>query len=425
MFNHKNGVARQNNRKTAVPLISWAALFLLTIPACAAGGLLPVGAGATAIEVSTDSQASNTINITSGGTYSGNWTSNDPSTPAVLITTDQPVTIQNSTVTGPGNLIVLNGKSMADLTLRNVTGTGLDPMVSGQARGSFLRAFSFKSLVVQNCTMSGTAFGVLAGYGTAQNVRITNNVAYGLEDRASDGKGGFLTTRPSYGHFIQLTKLSAPNGAEIAWNQLKQTIGTTSTEDAISLYLSQGTASQPLWVHDNYMEGYSSPATSNYSGYGVVADGDNTGNSAYMLFQANQMVHTGGGGVAIASGHDVTVQNNRVVSCGQDANGNVYTKVGANAVELWNYYKASNFYNNTITTTAGGLMSLNSNRTLVPDDVFAVTVDQTDTVANNNFTDPCLQNGALNLGAEDDERAYWANKLQTNSIVLGDQHQQS
>ena len=414
-----SGVAKPTRVFAAHVAVAAAALGgLCTLTGCGSGGQL-----SQAVPLTAEATKSGPITITTGGTYSGNWTSTDPAVPAVLITTDQPVIIQNSTVSGPGNLIVLNGKSMADLTVRNVTGTGQDARIAGQARGGFLRAYSFKSLVVQNCTISGTSFGISAGYGTAQTVKITNNRASGLEDRASDGKGGFLSTRPELGHFIQLGKLSAPNGAEIAWNELKQIIGETSTEDPINIYLSQGGNSRPISIHDNYVEGNSSPAKSTYSGDGIVTDGDITGNTGWVLIQANQVVHTAGSGIGIASGHDISARANRVVSCGQDSTGHTYTEYGAAAVVIWNYYKSPVFYNNSITATLGGLIAVNKDGAPVVGDIAALTVDSTDIIANNSFTDPCiLKGGVLNQAAEEQERSYWADKLKTNFILLGDQH---
>ena len=392
---------------------------LSALTGCGSGGSL----SSQAVPLTADTTAAGPIVITKGGTYSGNWSSSNPLIPAVTINTDQPVILQNSTVSGPGNLIVLNGKSLADLTVRNVTGTGVDPKILGVERGAFVSATSFKSLVVQNCTMTGTSFGIFAGYGTAQTVTITNNQASGLEDRSSDGKGGFLTTRPVLGHFIELGNLSAPNGAEISWNQLKQVIGQSSIEDPINIYASEGGNGRPIFIHDNYVEGASSPAKATYSGSGIITDGTTTSNTSYVLIQANQVVHVAGGGIGIASGHDVTAKGNRVVSCGVDASGNTYTEYGATAIAVWNYYKSPNFYNNSITTTSGGLIAVNSKGAPVVNDINAASVDGTDIIASNTFTDPCMgPGGVLNLSAEDQERTYWATKLQTNAIVLGDQH---
>src|SRR5436309_1844063 len=66
--------------------------------------------------------------ITKGGTYSGTWESTDRKTPAVLIDTSDPVTIQNSTVRGPGDLIA-SGVDHVHLTVLNSSGYGVNPNV--------------------------------------------------------------------------------------------------------------------------------------------------------------------------------------------------------------------------------------------------------------------------------------------------------
>ena len=363
------------------------------------------------------------ITITEGGTYSGNWISNDPAVAAVTVNTDAPVIIQNSTVQGRNQLILVNGINGANVTVQNVTGTGLDPQVAGQERGAFLAGYTMQSLVVTNNTMSGVSFGVKLGTSPAlTSLSILNNVATQLEDRASDGAGGLTTNRPQFGHFIGFYNVTAPNGGEIGWNQMVQTIGTSSTEDAINIYNSQGASGFPLRVHDNYLEGYSSSTTGTYTGNGLITDGDSSGITAYVVFQANEMVHTAGGGVALASGHDNSAVANRVVSCGQDASGNWYSRAGVSAVTLWNYYGAANFDNNSITSTAGGIVSPDANGLPVVTDSVTLGSDGSSTNSGNLFTDPCLVNGVLSLAAEDAERSFWANKLKTNSITLGDQH---
>ena len=76
--------------------------------------------------------ASGPIIITTGGTYSGTWNSDDPATPAVTIATDDPVTIEDSVITSRGALILVTGvKTGANVTIDNVTGTALDPQVAG------------------------------------------------------------------------------------------------------------------------------------------------------------------------------------------------------------------------------------------------------------------------------------------------------
>ena len=373
----------------------------------------------------TASLVANTIVIKTGGIYQGDWVSTDPAIPAISVQTDQPVVIENSTVTGPGNLIVAMGSSGANLTVQNVTGTALNPQVAGKARGAFVVAYVMNSLTVQNCTMSGTRFGIKLGFSTASSVHILNNQAFNLEDRASDGNGGLGTTRPQLGHFVYFYQVSATSGAEIGWNQLVQTIGQSSVDNAIELYKSHGTSAAPILVHDNYVEGMSSPAATFYVSSGYAATGDNTSmESSYIHFLSNQVVHTAGSGLTISNGHDITAEANRIVSCGQD-NGAWDDEAGVYAIALWNHSASSAFYNNTITSTAGGLIIPNTVNKPAIADVQANPIDlqtASNSVSGNLFTDPCLVGGALNLSAEDAERAFWQNKLSINNQTIGDQH---
>ena len=374
-------------------------------------------------------QPSGPIVITAGGTYSGNWNSTDPSTLAVTIKTDDPVTIQDSVINSKGGLISISGvKTGANVTIENVTGTALDPGVSGLQRGSFVNATKVTSLVVKNCTIKGASFGVKLAGASPTTLKISNNIATDLEDRASDGNGGLLATRPGLGHFILLNGVSAPAGAEIAWNQAVQTIGQTSTEDVINIFNSQGTIGHPIWVHDNYLEGASSAAASgNYTGTSLITDGTGTNGAqptAYVLFESNEIVATAGTGIAIAAGHDVQANGNRIVSCGLSSSGSWYA-IGNPAVYIWNYYKSTEFYNNTITGTAGGVVGPGKNNAPQTYDSWINPTDKSDpgtSISDNDFTDPCLAGGSVNLKAEDAERAYWAAKVAGAAELIGDQH---
>ena len=385
-------------------------------------GLSTAQAGISTAGASTAVVASS-IAITHGGTYSGTWNSDDPTVPAISITTDEPVVIANSRVSGRGDLIYIRGRSGANVTVRNVTGTGQDPQIAGKQRGSFVWAGVVSSLVVDHCTMVGTRHGVLVTNSQPTVIRIVGNKATNLEDRVSDGAGGFMTARPDLGHFIHFHEVAAAQGAEIAWNQLMQTMGQSSIEDGINIYKSQGSASAPIYVHDNYIEGDSSPATNLYSGNGVIADGDSSSLvTAYVRFEANEIVHTAGGGVMIANGHDIMAIANRVVSCGKDAGGKWYARKQVTAVGIWNYYSAPYFFNNLVTSTAGGMVVPDGNGTAVVSNTFAIPSDllPNNSISGNLFTNPCFQVGSLELQAEQDERAYWGSKLNSQAEAPGD-----
>lgn len=374
-------------------------------------------------------QQSAPVTITSGGTYSGNWVSNDPATPAVTIKTTQPVVLQDSVLSGRGTLILISGSgSGANVTVQNVTATALDPQVSGSQRGAFISATSVASLVVRNCSIRGASFGVKLTGAQPSTLQILNNSAVDLEDRASDGNGGFLASRPAMGHFVLLNSVTAASGAEIAWNKVVQSIGNSSIEDVVNLHNTQGSPAHPILVHDNYMEGASSPVyTSHYTGTALITDGATTASkqpTAYVLFQNNQVVATAGTGVGIAAGHDIQASGNRVVSCGVTSSGSWYAW-GANAVVIWNYYQSSEFYNNTITGTSGGMVGPGSSNSARAYDVWVNSADASDSgisAAGNNFTDPCLTSTGIDLQAEEAERTFWSQKVASAAELIGDQH---
>jgi hypothetical protein len=209
-----------------------------------------------------------------------------------------------------------------------------------------------------------------------------------------------------------------------------QTMGQSSTTDVINIYGSQGASGFPIRVHDNYIQGSSSPAEPTFHGVGIITDGSPAEPvTAFARFEDNQIVHTAGSGVSIDIGHDITAIGNRVVSCGRDASGNWYAAHFANAASIWDYYATGPtlFYNNSVAGTAGGLVRPNSEDAPVIADFWASDTDMTypgNSVGENDFSDPCFSGGSLNLAAESAEAAYWTQKVAAANQLIGDQHLQ-
>ena len=413
--------------ETPASLLSITLLFMTCLlGGCGASTHGVSAAAAMPATVTSSSQGAGPLVITHGGTYSGAWTSNDPNTPAVQIQTTEPVTLRDATISGRGDLISVPPiGSGASVTVENVTGTVLDPEVAGMQRGSFVVAEGVASLSVTHCSMTGVRFGVKVVSASPGTLRIADNLAANLEDRTSDGAGGFLPDRPDLGHFVMLNGVTAPHGAEIAWNQAVNTVGQSSTEDGINIYKSQGVPAAPILVHDNYIEGNSSPAVAAYTGSGLIADGDaSEPETAYVTFARNEVVHTAGSGVEVAAGHDILVSDNRVVSCGVDAAGSWIAAPFVNAIVVWNYYGVPDFGGIVVEGTVGGMVRPDANNTPMIADIWVRTADlnATDKIGHQAFTDPCGHGSTPNLSAEDAERAFWQNKLTRNNIQLGDQH---
>lgn len=369
------------------------------------------------------------IRITSGGTYSGNWSSTDPKVPAVMILTNEPVVLKNSTLTSRGNLIVIYGsQGGANVAIDNVTGTALDPGVAGQGRGTFLDAEVVAHLSVTHCTMHGVSFGVYVVSSTAASLNIRDNVATDLEDRKSDGHGGFLLNQRLLGHFIQLNGVSSPNGGEIAWNEMINSDGAASVEDIFSFYQSHGSAGNAVLVHDNYLQGaFATGQTTAYTGGGIQMDGasnDPSTATGFVQINNNTIVHLAGFGISIGAGHDISVTANRIVSCGKDSAGNWLAGQGSVALGMWNYYQTSQYFNNYMANNSGGVVRPDANGNPVPGDIYAPSVSASlnNVVGTNVFEQPCLTSSGLNLGAESVERARWLDSVSSAGEVLGDQH---
>lgn len=366
------------------------------------------------------------IKITHGGVYTGTWSSNDPNTPAVVIQTDDPVTIKNSTITGRGTLIMVYGNKGANVTVTNTTGTALDPGVSGDAKGKFIDAQVMNSLTVQNCTMQSTSFGVYIVSSSLTSLNIANNVGINLDDRVSDGKGGYLLNQRVLGHFIMLNGDTLPNGGVIAWNQIINATGLSSIEDVISLYQSRGgDATHLISLHDNYIQGaFATGLTTSYTGGGIQFDGSSNSPATangFVDVANNIIVKTANFGISIGAGHDINVHGNRVVSCGQDGQGNWINFTGY-AYGMWNFYNTQQYYNNQITGNTGGAVTVQNGKPVEADfDIPSISQTLNDTVSGNQLDQPCWVNGVLSQAAEATALSAWQAKVASAGMVLGAQ----
>ena len=316
------------------------------------------------------------IVITSGGTYSGNWESLDPDVAAVTIRTTEPVVIEGANVRGRGVLIetAVDG---ADVTVRDTRGYGMNPDVYGLSPGRFFEADRFDSVVLENNYLQGTGGIKLLEYAgdftASDSVRVVGNYALNIDGRKSDGAGGFLDfnerTRRSDGfhedgykirQFIQLDKVQGVPGMEIAWNRVVNEPGRSRVEDNINIYKSGGTASSPIRIHDNYIQGaytvrpWQGGTTTDgtwdydwgYAGGGILL-GDGSSGVAHVEAYGNTVVSTTNYGIATAAGHDTRFHHNRVVSSGRLADGRFIAEQNV-GVYIWDLYATgSGFYNNS------------------------------------------------------------------------------
>lgn len=287
--------------------------------------------------------------IDKGGTYTGNWASDDPAVPVIRITTREPVTIERSTLRGRGALIVANAGAV-DLVIRDTRGIGQNPNIAGRAAGRFLEAEEIAHLTVEHCELENNAgiyvHRLAKALAVEPSLRIISNLARNIDGRRSDGNGGYLqfnTHMPEKGdkaedgfeivQFLQLDGVVGLEHGKIAWNHVTNEPGRSRVEDNISLYESSGTAEHPILIHDNCIVGaYTIDPTRtddrrdgwiedwSYSGGGIML-GDGPGKSietasGYLRATRNVVVSTSNYGIAVASGHDTEVADNQVIASG-------------------------------------------------------------------------------------------------------------
>jgi hypothetical protein len=336
--------------------------------------------------------------------------------PAITVTATSPITIMNSNLTGPADLIYATS---ADISVINTTGISTNPNQLNTQKGMFLHVENAYNVLVQSCQMQDSRFGVyinryIGNYSLHNTIRIINNRVSNTDGRPSDGKGGYLAAGEWNSHAFQLNKVQNVPYIDIAWNEVINLPLQSQSSDIINMYDSSGIPSSHLMIHDNYLQGAyaANPGTDSYTGGGIITDGLATATAAttaaYIDIYNNQIVSTSNYGVAIAAGHDNSIYNNRVVSSGLLANGTSMGMTSATGAYVANYYKlpSTTFFNNIIYNNTIGLITKNSSGTLFRNDWWFP--DQTATYTNMNW----LPNNAQHPSLEDEATEYqlWLQK---------------
>jgi hypothetical protein len=295
----------------------------------------------------------NPLVITHGGAYSGNWSSENPTIPVVLIKTTEPVILSKCFLTGRG-ILIQSGVDHTKLLITNCKGIGLKPTVAGQCAGRFLDDETFDSLRVEHCQMEHTSGIYLRDFAGDRKVphmggptiEIVGNLAIDIDGRKIDERGQYLefnqrTNRKTGAtesgfmevQFLQFDGIHAVPGIDIAWNHIINHPQLSRVEDNINIYNSSGTPASPIKLHDNCIRGgYNfdpqAPSFSDetfdydnsYSGGGIML-GDGSAKlpadrAGYVLACDNVVIATCNYGIAIASGHDISFERNLIVSSG-------------------------------------------------------------------------------------------------------------
>jgi hypothetical protein len=355
------------------------------------------------------------IVITKGGIYSGNWESRNSEVAAVDVRTSEPVVIEHSNIRSAGHLIRSKGYA-ANITVRHTSGYGLSPTPwSGYMKPRrFVALDVFKNLVVEHCYLDQTA-GIYLGVAytgdasTRQTIRIRYNKAVNIDGRVYGGKERV--------QFVQFNYRGEVPHAEIAWNEVINEPGKSAVEDNINIYNSRGTASSPIRIHNNYIQGaFPIPlSATQYSGGGIIMDSpgtDSLSSTAYVQVFENQLVGLGNYCLGIAGGNNINIYNNRAIVAATFGDEEPY-HFWTSGIWAKDYYKMKNTFANRMHHNTLAVVGQEGNwRNEIMDSTF---------LAAETFANTILQ-GAVTKSMEEQEYDRWQQKLRKHQINIGPQH---
>ncbi len=360
------------------------------------------------------------IEITSGGTYTGNWESLDPAVPAVKISTTSAVTIINSNIRSKGHLIE-NTVQNVNITVKNTNGYALNPG-AGNYNGRFIKLSYPKNVVVENNYIEGCSFAVYIfrfnGSGsTSETVKIRYNKIKNIDGRKSNG-ADYDRTGWMHNCGIQLNDVENIGNIEIAWNEIINIPYNSSVGDVINMYDSRGTSSSYINIHNNYVEGgYYGDATAQNSGLGVIVDGAATTSDqapAYINLYNNQVVNATNAGVGTTIGSNTNIYSNRTVNSGNlpsDGTNNLHPGYG---IGVLSYQASQSEYMDGSTIqiydNVSGWMSQKKDGTIFRQDYYTPVGTRTNCTSIS---------GDITRSTEEAEYTTWQNKLSTQGIKLG------
>ena len=168
--------------------------------------------------------------------------------------------------------------------------------------------YNCTNITIINCSMSYNATGVYAQL--SSGIKVNYNDVLNVQGPAPKGS------------MVQFDNVSG-EGNSVSYNVGENIAGQSFPNDEISLYMSNGTATSPIEVVGNWIRG-GGPSTVG----GGIMTGD--GGGSYITVQNNILVDPGNYGIAVASGTNINISNNKIYAKQQSfCNAGIYA---------WNQY---------------------------------------------------------------------------------------
>ncbi len=250
------------------------------------------------------------------------------SSPPLTLTGATSKTLSRISITNPsGPCIVLHGG--ADVVL--------DHVALGPCKGDGVSIDGHAArMIVRDSYIHDTTGNGISGY-QASDVTVTGS----FFARVSSGGyfqecTGVLFEKSSVldvqgpmprGQLVQFNAVTGANNA-VRCNVMENRPGESNPEDGINMFVSAGTASSPIVVEGNRIQG-GGPST---SGGGILL-GDGGKTSAYQISRFNVLIDPGQYGTAVAGGSHMTLEGNTLFARKQP-----FTNVG---IYVWDQYASS------------------------------------------------------------------------------------
>jgi hypothetical protein len=261
------------------------------------------------------------IVIRTGGTYSGCYASTSTGTPAVTLSTSQPVTLDHARVVAKG-FGIQDAVTGTRLTVVDTTFEQTNPGAVVAHRAIELQQPA--SFVAEHNRFTD-GDGIWIGGGDINPLMVRYNLAVNI------GRYPHPTSSNCCVQFLQLGSVTTPHG-EIAWNHTQNTSGRSGVEDNINLFQSGGSDStHKVDIHHNLIDGAYplSPSNTTFTGGGIMGS-DGAGSFGHTNVHDNTVVSTTNYGVAAGGGTDVHLFNNLMVNdtLGSDGSTHYYSAFG-------------------------------------------------------------------------------------------------
>lgn len=243
--------------------------------------------------------------ITKGGTYTFDWSNDDPSVPAVDIQTTETVILDRCTIISAGHGIMAN-RGGAQLCVQNSRIDGLN----WKSNGVGVLVAQCDILIVRNNLFRYLDAGVVAHDGRARcdwQMTIHQNIFEHILEMSA----------------VQLVNVRFNPKVSIQWNQIKGCIG-----DAISMYYSSGLPGAPIIIANNYIEDVVPlDRLAWFNSTGICMDGptkDPMWATSSIWIANNQVIGCVPQGIALAMGLNIIAEGNTVICSGLTPEGQPY-----------------------------------------------------------------------------------------------------